>query len=266
MDWEIDEEIIKKIIGEYFFRNGYFKTGQIFEKEEKLVIDKDQFINLNELLKSIDKKDFELLYKWSSENDKELEEQIYELNFIELLKQGNIKNCLEFSKKLKNHKNFKHFMGSIIYIHKLQDSPYSFMLKEDKWKSLKQDLIRLYFKKIGKSSNCHLKTCLSCGIISFPSILKYVSKDFDLIHVNHMSQLPIELDLSNQFIFQSIFTCPVSKEISTKDNPPFALLCGHVISKTSIEKLVRGNRSIFKCPYCPTENTKSKCTEIKNLN
>lgn len=265
-DWDINEETIKELLGEFFFRNNFIKTGQIYEESEKLTIEKNDFLNLTEILNSIKSKELNLLLKWTLENGNELENQIYELNFINLLKKGETKECINYAKNnLIKHKDFKSFMGSIIYCKNLEKSPYSFLLKEEdlKWNNLQQDFTKLYYKKIGKPSNCQLSSCLKCGVLSFPTILKYVSKDFEM---NNLAQIPIEIDLGKEFIYQSIFTCPVSKEITTKDNPPMALSCGHVISKNSIEKLVRGNRSLFKCPYCPTENTKSKCIEIKNIN
>ncbi len=44
-------------------------------------------------------------------------------------------------------------------------------------------------------------------------------------------ELPIESEFPKEFQFHSIFICPVSKEISTKDNPPMLLTCGHAIAK-----------------------------------
>ena len=58
--------------------------------------------------------------------------------------------------------------------------------------------------------------------------------------------------------------CPVSKEISTKkDNPPCLLVCGHLISKASLNKMTRGQKTQkFKCPTCPTEMIMEKVVEI----
>jgi len=53
----------------------------------------------------------------------------------------------------------------------------------------------------------------------------------------NMEKLPIELKLGQSFAFHTIFSCPVSKELSTAENPPFILPCGHVVSKRSIQEL-----------------------------
>jgi len=47
----------------------------------------------------------------------------------------------------------------------------------------------------------------------------------------------IEIPLSSENRYHSIFACLVSKEQSTELNPPMMMTCGHVISKDSLQKL-----------------------------
>lgn len=37
---------------------------------------------------------------------------------------------------------------------------------------------------------------------------------------DNLIEMPIDAELGREFKFHNIFICPVSKEISTKDNPP----------------------------------------------
>jgi len=77
------------------------------------------------------------------------------------------------------------------------------------------------------------------------------------------NELPIDIELGKDFKFHNIFLCPVTKEISTKDNPPQLLTCGHTISKNSLTRMIRGTvRNKFKCPTCPTEMTVDKVKEL----
>ena len=75
-------------------------------------------------------------------------------------------------------------------------------------------------------------------------------------------ELPIELHLGDEFVFQSIFSCPVSREQSAPGNPPMLLPCGHVLCKGSVQRLGRGAARIFKCPYCPRECSMGHCREL----
>lgn len=74
--------------------------------------------------------------------------------------------------------------------------------------------------------------------------------------------MPLEIPLGQEFIFHSIFACPVSRDQSTADNPPMALPCGHCICKASIYKIAKAPNRAFKCPYCPAECTPKDCREL----
>lgn len=50
----------------------------------------------------------------------------------------------------------------------------------------------------------------------------------------------VEIPLPLSYRFHSIFSCPVSKEQSTPQNPPMLLPCGHVIARESLVRLARG--------------------------
>jgi E3 ubiquitin-protein transferase RMND5 len=50
----------------------------------------------------------------------------------------------------------------------------------------------------------------------------------------------IEIPLTPENRYHSIFACPVSKEQSTEQNPPMMMTCGHVITKDSLQKLSKG--------------------------
>lgn len=74
-------------------------------------------------------------------------------------------------------------------------------------------------------------------------------------------ELPIDTVFTGN---HSVFSCPILKEQCTMQNPPMRLLCGHVISREAIARLMSNHRHArnmprharqirFKCPYCPRE-------------
>ena len=46
-----------------------------------------------------------------------------------------------------------------------------------------------------------------------------------------MNELPIDIELPQQYLHHNIFVCPVNKDAAEKDNKPQLLTCGHVVSK-----------------------------------
>lgn len=63
------------------------------------------------------------------------------------------------------------------------------------------------------------------------------------LHTNSSVELQIEIPLSAENRYHSIFACPVSKEQSTDQNPPMMMGCGHVITKESLLKLSKGTNA-----------------------
>ncbi|CAM9906099.1 unnamed protein product [Ectocarpus sp. 13 AM-2016] len=72
-----------------------------------------------------------------------------------------------------------------------------------------------------------------------------------------MQELPLEVPLPPGLRYHSMFSCPVSREPSTLDNPPVLLKCGHAVLRSSVSRLAR-NGSRFKCPTCPVEQMENE--------
>ena len=68
-------------------------------------------------------------------------------------------------------------------------------------------------------------------MIALPQILKAEKILRNKKEIINEKELPYEIHLSNQLKFHSLFVCPVTKEISTSDNLPMLLNCGHVVSQ-----------------------------------
>ena len=60
----------------------------------------------------------------------------------------------------------------------------------------------------------------------------------------------MELELGHEFVFRSVFSCPVSREQSSPANPPMLLPCGHVLCKvgSSVLKLLNMSMAITAVP------------------
>jgi len=75
------------------------------------------------------------------------------------------------------------------------------------------------------------------GMIAMPQIMKAEKILKNKRDILNEKELPYEINLPNQLKFHPIFICPVTKEISTLENPPMLLNCGHSVSQYQINIL-----------------------------
>lgn len=55
----------------------------------------------------------------------------------------------------------------------------------------------------------------------------------------------IEIELGMKCWYHSVFACPILRQQTSDSNPPIKLICGHVISRDALNKLINGGRSKF---------------------
>lgn len=64
----------------------------------------------------------------------------------------------------------------------------------------------------------------------------------DIALIIRVLSYQIEIDLGQENRYHSVFACPILRQQSTESNPPMRLLCGHVISRDALTKLISGNK------------------------
>lgn len=151
----------------------------------------------------------------------------------------------------------RRLLGSLGFANRLERSPYAReLLSPALWSAGAKHFEHECLGMLGMPCDSPLRIAVDAGAQVLPTLLKLASVLGSKQQTAWQSgdQLPVELELPAELRFHSVFTCPVSKEAATADNPPMMLPCGHVLSLGSIAKLARGSRSVrFKCPYCPAE-------------
>ena len=152
----------------------------------------------------------------------------------------------------------------------VQTQVYLDILKDDQWALVEHSFTKDYCRLQGLSPESSLLLTTQASALALPKLAKVMTHiknqpSEGLSHLHH-SELPCEIDLGSDFKYHDIFVCPVSKEMSVKDNNPMLLQCGHVISKNSLTKLVRAastREGKFKCHTCPATMTMANVQEIK---
>uniref|UniRef100_F7DSD7 Required for meiotic nuclear division 5 homolog B n=3 Tax=Equus TaxID=9789 RepID=F7DSD7_HORSE len=59
---------------------------------------------------------------------------------------------------------------------------------------------------------------------------------------SHKDELPIEIELGMKCWYHSVFACPILRQQTSDSNPPIKLICGHVISRDALNKLINGGK------------------------
>jgi hypothetical protein len=147
-------------------------------------------------------------------------------------------------------------MGALLFAGR-PPGPYADLFDDARWGEAGHELSRLACRLMGQAYESPLAVAVAAGAVALPPLLKVAAvmeRAGQLVGgLRALGQLPIELELGPQFVFRSIFACPVSKDPATPDNPAALLPCGHMLCQQSVLKIARGRSKILKCPYCPTE-------------
>ncbi|CAG8813029.1 15436_t:CDS:2, partial [Gigaspora margarita] len=243
------EPVLQRTIALHFIRQGKFKLVDTFMQETQLMdftTDlQEQFDHMYKILDAINNFNLEPALEWAKSKRKELEQRgsslefdLHRLHYIKyLVKQQDRKGALKYARLNFNDFQARHMheirrlMCAILYIDRLESSPYADLTSNDAWTDIQTTFTRDFCNLLKMSCDSPLYTSLT-----------------------------VEVPLTDDMRFHSIFACPVSKEQSSEDNPPMMMPCGHVICKESLNKLSKGNGR-FKCPYCPSESTSNQAVK-----
>ncbi|KAF5920577.1 hypothetical protein HPG69_012058 [Diceros bicornis minor] len=178
-------------------------------------------------------------------------------------------------------------MGSLVYLRLgLEKSPYCHLLDNSHWAEICETFTRDACSLLGLSVEsplsvrtlppaaeqwqcarllsaglsvwplqpCSLFRSFASGCVALPVLMniKAVIEQRQCTGVwSHKDELPIEIELGMKCWYHSVFACPILRQQTSDSNPPIKLICGHVISRDALNKLINGGK--LKCPYCPME-------------
>lgn len=277
---DFDLDTVNQIIASHLYREGLFDIGDHFvneSREEAVVERKTLFLEMYQILESIKSRDVGPALKWASANHEKLqangsdiELKLHRLQFMEILQHGHRDEALSYARTYlasfanQHLSEIQKLMGCLLWAGKIESSPYSELLSPTLWAKLAHELAQQFCNHLGESYHSPLSVTIAAGVQGLPTLLKLMNVMTGKKQEWHsMKQLPVPVDLDQDFQFHSIFVCPVSRDQASEDNPPMLMSCGHVLCKQSITKLSKNNSTRpFKCPYCPTEVEVGQCRQL----
>ncbi|KAL5017184.1 hypothetical protein ScPMuIL_006773 [Solemya velum] len=269
-DWK--QRILDEVICEHFLRQGMLDIAEALNEEAMLNIDgtsKEPFLELHRILNGLKQKNLEPALRWAEQNrnglieiNSSIEFKLHRLQFIDLIRQGPERQLealmytRNFAPFATHHaKELQVLMGSLLYLRQgIHISPYAYLLDPIYWDEICDVFTRDACALMGMSVESPLSISIRAGCVALPPLLKIkqVMQQRQVSGVwSSKDELPVEIDLGEEYRYHSIFACPILRQQSNDINPPMRLICGHVISKDALNKLSNGTK--VKCPYCPME-------------
>ena len=142
----------------------------------------------------------------------------------------------------------------------LHQSPYAELVSMNLWSEIEAQFMTDFCMMLGFAQNSPLNIIVDVGAPAIPTMMKMQSvmderrKERPKVEMWTVGdELPVEIPLSKQNRYHSIFVCPVSREQASRSNPPMMLACGHIISRESLARLAKGGKPSFQTGVPPPQ-------------
>lgn len=270
------QELVLRAIAMHLIREGHFDIANEFIHQAGVYVPEHlqrDFAEMYSILEAMRNSHLKPAIAWAAARRQELQQRgshlefdLHQLQFVQLFVSGNIPGALAYAKSAfgrfqqKYLDKIQRLMCAIVFSDSLESSPYaSIFFSNDAWSEVALAFTGEFCSLMGLSAESPLHIAATAGAIALPHILKMsaIMKD-KRTEWSTQNELPVEIPLPERYRFHSIFVCPVSREQTTKENPPMMMPCGHIVAKESLARLSKSNSSRFKCPYCPSESVASQ--------
>eukprot|EP00882_Tetradesmus_deserticola_P013141 GHRQ01013934.1.p1 GENE.GHRQ01013934.1~~GHRQ01013934.1.p1 ORF type:complete len:322 (+),score=158.98 GHRQ01013934.1:2-967(+) len=272
-DVEFDQLLLNKVIAEHLYREGRFQLADEFTAEAAWAGAaqlRAPYVALHTVLQQIKQHNLGPALQWAEQHRAKLspdggassfEFRLHALSFLSLLTGTSTAAALSYAQqhfgpfKARHMRDIQRLMGCLLFCDRQPaDTPYADLLSPTRWEEVAQEFARQACSLMGQAYDSPLAVAVAAGGAALPPLLKLNT----MMQKNGQdlaacTQLPIEIEVGQEFVYRSIFACPVSRDQSTADNPPKLLPCNHVLCEQSILKIARSRSRVFKCPYCPME-------------
>nr|XP_019566584.1 PREDICTED: protein RMD5 homolog B isoform X4 [Rhinolophus sinicus] len=246
---EKQQQTLQTAIVEHLYQRGMLGVAEELCQESTLNVDwdfKQPFLELNRILEALHEQDLGPALEWAVshrqrllELNSSLEFKLHRLHFIHLLAGGPKRQleALSYARHFQpyarlHQREIQVMMGSLVYLRLgLEKSPYCHLLDSSHWAEIQDTFTRDACSLLGLSVESPLSISFASGCVALPVLMniKAVIEQRQCTGVwSHKDELP-----------------------TSDSNPPIKLICGHVISRDALNKLINGGK--LKCPYCPME-------------
>lgn len=261
---EFKRELVDRVVAQQFVLEGTVEICEDFQRARNLSIVspsiREQYQATMTLIKHLETGDIDQALQWQPQVclPVHLLFLLHKVKFVRILKSHNTSEAVKYAKEHfepfteLEKPEIERLMGALIFAGNLSESPYRDLSLPDFESQLFRHISAEACRCIGLPLASSFETVVTAGIQAVPQLIQAVPLLQDQLW---KTQFPVEMRLSPELHFHSLFVCPVTKEVTGTDNPPMLLPCGHVISRHALESLAKSSaRGKLKCPTCPVES------------
>jgi len=278
-----DTEKLISVVLEYFARDGRLDVCRDLVNESGIAIDCQEnetgtVVELNKAVEALKSRDVGPALTWVTNNRENLiklknttqislELKIHRLKFLDILMNGDRIEGLKYARKnfpslISDQKpGVLSLMGAIMYSGSaLLESPYCHLAGPTEWQDTADLLLKSACSMLGMSMESPLLVAVNAGCMALPDII--LTKQ--IMQKSGQEKVPVDVELSEEFSFHSVFVCPVLKQQVSENIHPYKLVCGHVISRIALAKLVKPGLRVskLKCPSCRHDQNPAKARQV----
>ncbi|CAD8144889.1 unnamed protein product [Paramecium octaurelia] len=264
---ELDQNVLTELIKTHLLRDGEFEAYETLVNESGSVDSNFHqfFTEAQSIVKDLKEKKLDSAIQWAESREKKsVNNLLYELlkqRVIQLVQTEGINAAINF---MRNSTSFQEqsqgrlyeiclITYSLLIWPNVENTKYFYLYDNERnWPRV----LNLFLEVAAKSQNIltksEIRTVFSAGCLAMPKLIKYNQITRNRSSEVLTNDIPIDIEIGKEYKYHSFFVCPVSREVTTSDNPPVLLKCGHAISKLSAHKMI-ANKQKFKCPTCPVE-------------
>ena len=292
------QQALSEALVEHFYRQGMMDVGDQLCREAKLDdlstsdIRRERYVELNSILSALRQVNLQPALDWAEKHSAELnkldsllELKLHRFRFIQLLASGKRAELLAYARvfgKFQQKEQLREvqaLMGNLMFVPKdLQDALNHFeatlqpVLLDELCETFIHDSCHLQRIPTDGPVNIALKVgCQAIGpLLNFHSVVgggaDASTRNGGTLAIWDASrpELPVEIPSARDYMFHSVFVCPILRQPTSSKNPPMRLSCGHAISREALNKLSHQLTSLrFKCPYCPKEQDPKEAKQIR---
>jgi len=227
----LPKKCVNQILGQHFYREGKFDVGDTFfaeAGEPSNTAMKEPFKHMFFLIEQLRKRNVAPSLEWLQANHsaathntvhaetlRAVEFKLHRQRFVQLMMEEGHSAALEYARANFGAFGTTHFdeisklMGCLVYKDRSL-ARYEEVFSRKQWDILEREVCRYCCSIMGHSLDSALSVLVSAGYEAMPQMLKLASVMASRKEEWTMwKELPVEVELGNEFQFHSVFACPV---------------------------------------------------------